>query len=135
MRCPTYIVPHTVPRRPRPALAGAPCFRSLAESKVSHPFLFPTNLSQCRLKPTDRFVRQKRFLRVRLRPDGMTLRRTHGSVCFLRRALLFHPALIAFWLLFFSPARGFAAPSSPVSACSVCFFRARGRNPAILVTK
>lgn len=63
MRCPTYIVPHTVPQRPRPALAGAACVRSVAESKVSHPF-FPTNLSQCQLKPTNLFIRRKHFLCV-----------------------------------------------------------------------
>lgn len=97
MRCPTYIVAHTVPRRPRPALAGAACLRSAAESKVNHPFFFPPNLRRCRLKPTNLFIRQKHFLCVRLRPDGMTLRRTHGTVCFPWKALLFHPALIVFF--------------------------------------
>lgn len=110
MRCPTYIVPHTVPRRPRPAPAGAACVRSVAESKVNHPF-FPTNLSQRRLKPTNLFVRQKHFLCVRLRPDGMTVRRTHGTVCFLWKALLFRSALIGF---FFPPVPEGLQPHPPL---------------------
>lgn len=113
MRCPTYIVPHTVPQRPHPALAGAARVRSAAESKVNRPF-FPTNLSQRRVKPTNLFVRQKHFLCVRLRPDGMTLRRTHGTVCFLWKALPFHPALIVF--SFFPVPEDLQPHPPPVSA-------------------
>lgn len=132
MRRPTYIVPHTVPRCRRPALAGAAGFRSVAESKVGHPFFSdksePVSTQTNQICSSDK---NTSFVYV-LRPDGMTLRRTHGTVCFLWKALPFHPALIG---VFFSRARGFAAPSSPVSAFSVCFFRVSGRNTAILITK
>lgn len=99
MRCPTYIRflircrgVHALPWQER-RVSGL----LLNQRSVIHFFFSPANLSQCRLKPTNLFIRQKHFLCVRFEA-----RRNDTKTDTWHRL--------------------FPVKSSPVSSCTYLFF-------------